>query len=85
MTHLVLISCENVKKNLHSFERFVNAYDLKIISMRENALEGTIEMTISARCHEQAKWLSGLAFDFFGNALTKLQADYSAGALKKAA
>jgi hypothetical protein len=83
MTNLVLNKTEKVKINLINFERFLKAYDLTIV--RRNDKADVIELTINARFHEQAKWVTGLAFDFFESALTSITTDFQEASIKRAA
>jgi hypothetical protein len=83
MTNLVLNKTEKVRLNISNFERFLKAYDLTVV--RRSDKHDVIELTVNARFHEQAKWVTGLAFDFFESALTSVTTNYEEVAIKRAA
>lgn len=66
MVYLSVKYSETMMTRLANFKRFLEVYNLKIVSQDINT-QATIELTVNAKIAAEAKQVANLAYDFFGD------------------
>lgn len=72
MLHLSVKYSETMMTRLTNFKRFLEVYNLKIVSQDINT-QATIELTVNANIAAEAKQVANLAYDFFGDSVLAIR------------
>jgi hypothetical protein len=73
MIYLVVKSSDQTRTNIKSFERFLQAHNLKLLKYWDG--KGSFELGVNAEDPEKVRWVNHLAIDFFNGDLVSLRTE----------